>query len=143
MPTEEEIKAKLTPEQYHVLREKGTEAPFSGKYVHEKADGTYNCMVCGNPLFASDTKFDSGTGWPSFVRPITPNAVVEKINKGFFSTRTEIRSKIADSHIGHVFNDGPQERGGKRYCMNSAAMKFIPKADMEKMGYGEYIQFVE
>jgi len=114
---EEELKKKLTPEEYHVLREKGTEAPFSGKYVHEKKDGTYTCMVCDNPLFSSDAKFDSGTGWPSFDNAIKGS--VKYVEDGSVGIqRTEIVCAKCGSHLGHVFNDGPTKTG-KRYCINS------------------------
>jgi len=120
MPTEEEIKAKLTPEQYHVLREKGTEAPFSGKYVNEKARGMYACMVCGNKLFSSDAKFDSGTGWPSFDEAI-PGSVREISDTSLGMERTEVVCARCGSHLGHVFDDGPTENG-KRYCLNSVCL---------------------
>ena len=142
-PTEAQLRAMLTPLQYKVTQEMGTESPVKNEYDKNYDAGIYVDIVSGEPLYSSKDKFDSGTGWPSFVKPITPGAVVEKIDKGFFSTRTEIRSTIADSHVGHVFDDGPKDRGGKRYCMNSAAMKFIAKADMEKLGYGDYLKFVE
>lgn len=123
---EEEIKKKLTPEQYAVAREKGTEAPFSGKYVHEKRDGMYTCVVCGNPLFSSDTKFDSGTGWPSFDEAL-PGAVkfVEDDSHGMH--RTEVTCARCGSHLGHVFDDGPAETTGKRYCLNSVCLDLKPK----------------
>ena len=137
------LRKTLTPLQYYVTQEDGTESPFSNEYDKNTAKGLYVDIVSGEPLFSSTDKYDSGTGWPSFVKPISAQTVVEKVSGGFFDTRTEIRSRVADSHLGHVFDDGPQDRGGKRYCMNSAAMKFIPKADMERFGYKEYIQFVE
>ncbi len=117
---EEELKARLTPEQYHVLREKGTEMPGSGRYLHEKAQGTYTCVVCGNMLFPSDTKFDSGTGWPSFDKAI-PGAVkeIEDIDMGM--KRTEVVCSKCESHLGHVFDDGPTKTK-KRYCMNSVCL---------------------
>ncbi len=117
---EEELKKKLTPEQYKVLREKGTEAPFSGKYVYEKTSGTYNCVVCGNPLFSSDAKFESGTGWPSFDKAL-PNAVKYENDEAHGMVRTEITCAKCDSHLGHVFDDGPTETG-KRYCLNSVCL---------------------
>ena len=120
MPTEEEIKQKLSPEAYHVLREKGTEAPFSGQYVHETADGTYACVVCGNPLFTSETKFDSGTGWPSFDKAI-PGSIREVPDMSMGMARTEVLCTKCDSHLGHVFEDGPTETG-KRYCLNSVCL---------------------
>jgi len=138
-PSDAELKSKLTPIQYSVTQKNGTERPFDNVYDENHEEGIYVDIVSGEPLYFSKDKYDSGTGWPSFVKPISDKAIVLKVDKGFFSTRTEVRSPIADSHLGHVFDDGPQDRGGKRYCMNSAAMKFIPKTDMEKMGYGEYL----
>ncbi len=141
-PSDAELRAKLTAIQYKVTQEKGTEKPFTNEYDKNVSEGIYVDVVSGEPLYSSKDKFDSGTGWPSFVKPITPNAVVEKIDKGFFTTRTEIRSRIADSHIGHVFDDGPKDRGGRRFCMNSAALRFIPKNEMEKNGYGDYLKYI-
>lgn len=121
MPKNEaEWGSKLTPEQYHVLREKGTEMPFSGKYVNEKAEGTYNCVACGNPLFSSETKFDSGTGWPSFDDAL-PGAVRFVSDEAHGMRRTEVVCAVCDSHLGHVFDDGPTGTG-KRYCMNSVCL---------------------
>lgn len=142
-PSEAKLRAMLTPLQYRVTQEEGTERPYANEYDKNTASGLYVDIVSGEPLFSSKDKYDSGTGWPSFVKPIFVNTVIEKESGGVFGARVEIRSRIADSHLGHVFDDGPQDRGGKRYCMNSAAMKFIPKADMDKHGYGEYIQFIE
>lgn len=118
--TEEEIKKKLTPEQYNVLREKGTERPFTGKYVHEHAEGKYACVVCGQELFSSDTKFDSGTGWPSFDQAI-PGAVVYEKDEQYGMDRTEVLCSRCRSHLGHVFDDGPKTTG-KRYCINSVCL---------------------
>lgn len=134
-----ELKARLTPMQYYVTQENGTEKPFDNEYNDEKRAGIYVDIVDGSPLYSSLDKYDSGTGWPSFVKPISPDAVTEHEDRGLFGIRTEIRSAKADSHIGHVFDDGPVDRGGKRYCMNSAALKFIPMEDLEKEGYGEYL----
>ena len=125
IPTEEEIKARLTPEQYRVLREKGTEMPGTGKYLHEERDGTYTCVVCGNPLFLSTAKFDSGTGWPSFDAAI-PGSVIEHEDTTLGMSRTEIMCAKCKSHLGHVFNDGPTETH-KRYCMNSVCFDLDPK----------------
>ena len=119
--TEEEWKKILTPEQYRVLREKGTEAPGSEEYVHEHTDGMYKCVACGNPLFASDAKFDSGTGWPSFDQAL-PNAVKYEHDKTYGMERTEVLCAKCDSHLGHVFEDGPTETTGKRFCMNSVCL---------------------
>jgi len=127
MPTSDAgWKKKLTSEQYAVLREKGTEAPFSGKYVHEKKSGTYNCMACGNPLFSSDAKFDSGTGWPSFDQAL-PGAVKYERDGAHGIERTEVLCAECDSHLGHVFDDGPSETTGKRYCMNSVCLDLKEK----------------
>ena len=125
-PSEVKLRAMLTPLQYQVTQEEGTERPYANEYDKNTASGLYIDIVSGEPLFSSKDKYDSGTGWPSFVKPIYVNSVTEKGSSGVFGTRVEIRSRIADSHLGHVFDDGPQDRGGKRYCMNSAAMKFIP-----------------
>lgn len=126
---EEELKKKLTPEQYRVLREKGTEAPFSGKFWNAKEKGIYICAACGADLFSSDAKFDSGTGWPSFTDPVTLEHVEIRKDKSFGMTRTEVRCKNCGSHLGHVFDDGPQERGGKRYCINSVCLDLKKKKE--------------
>jgi peptide-methionine (R)-S-oxide reductase len=123
---EEEWQKMLTPEQYKVLREKGTEAPFTGEYVSEKADGTYACVACGNPLFSSDTKFDSGTGWPSFDQAL-PGAVETHADNSQASVRTEITCACCGSHLGHVFDDGPKDTTGKRYCINSVCLDLEEK----------------
>jgi peptide methionine sulfoxide reductase msrA/msrB len=142
-PADAELRARLTPLQYDVTQKEGTERPFQNEYNNEHRDGIFVDVVSGEPLFSSKDKYDSGTGWPSFVAPITKDAVTEHVDKRLFSTRTEVRSKIADSHLGHVFTDGPKERGGLRYCMNSAALRFIPKEDFEKEGYTEYLSLFE
>jgi peptide-methionine (R)-S-oxide reductase len=120
----------LTPEQYHVTRQHGTERAFTGPYWDEKRAGTYSCVCCGTPLFASDTKFDSGTGWPSFWAPVAPEAVDAHEDSSFFMRRTEIRCATCEAHLGHVFADGPKPTG-QRYCMNGTALKFAPNADKE------------
>lgn len=141
MPSDGELRQTLTDMQYEVTQEDATEPAFDNAYWDNKQEGIYVDIVSGEPLFSSADKYKSGTGWPSFVRPIEPDAVVEKEDKSWFMTRTEIRSRVADSHLGHVFNDGPQPTG-LRYCMNSAAMKFIPKDEMQAAGYGAYLDEV-
>ncbi|WP_394689225.1 peptide-methionine (R)-S-oxide reductase MsrB [Hoeflea sp.] len=135
--------ANLTPEQFRVTQQNGTERPFTGEYNDNKAVGIYVDIVSGEPLFASSDKFDSGCGWPSFTKPIEPANVAELRDSSHGMIRTEVRSKHGDSHLGHVFPDGPKDRGGLRYCINSASLRFIAKADMEAEGYGDYIDQVE
>lgn len=142
-PSPLELKQKLSPIQYKVTQEEGTEPAFRNPLWNNKAEGIYVDVVSGEPLFSSLAKFESGTGWPSFVEPIERDAVTYKLDRHLFYTRTEVRSRIADSHLGHVFNDGPVARGGKRYCMNSAAMRFIPKESMAEEGYGDYLKLFE
>ncbi len=134
---------KLDPMQYHVTQENGTERPFANAYWDNHRDGIYVDVVSGEPLFSSVDKFDSNTGWPSFTRPIDAGNVTEKQDRSHFMTRTEVRSAGGDSHLGHVFNDGPMDKGGLRYCINSASLRFIPKEDMEKEGYGEHLSLFE
>jgi methionine-R-sulfoxide reductase len=130
----------LTDLQKRVTLKGGTEPPFKNEYWDNKAEGIYVDIIDGTPLFSSTTKYESGTGWPSFTAPINQDAVTEHEDNGLFMKRTEIKSASTDSHLGHVFNDGPKDQGGLRYCMNSAALKFVPKADLESEGYGDYIK---
>lgn len=136
-------KEDLTQEQYRVTQESGTEAPFTGKYNEHFEPGIYVDVVSGEPLFVSSDKFESGCGWPSFSKPIQADAMIERDDYSLGRKRIEVRSKEADSHLGHVFTDGPNDRGGLRYCINAAALRFIPLAFMEEEGYKEYIPMVE
>jgi methionine-R-sulfoxide reductase len=141
--TREELKKKLTPMQYEVTQENGTEPAFKNEYWNNERPGIYVDVVSGEPLFSSLDKFESGTGWPSFTRPLVPGNIVEKQDRTlFFQVRTEVRSKKADSHLGHVFKDGPPPTG-LRFCMNSAALRFVPVEDLEKEGYGEFKKLFE
>jgi peptide-methionine (R)-S-oxide reductase len=130
--------ARLTREQYRVTQEGGTERAFGNAYCDNKEPGIYVDIVSGEPLFASVSKYESGTGWPSFTVPIEPGNVIEKVDSSHGMRRTEVRSAHADSHLGHLFNDGPADAGGLRYCLNSAALRFIPLDDLEAEGYGAY-----
>ncbi len=142
-PTQEEIKKKLTPLQQKVTQEAGTEQPFKNEYWDNKKDGIYVDIVTGEPLFSSLDKYDSGSGWPSFTRPIKKENLVMKVDKSILvEDRTEVRSKAGDSHLGHVFDDGPGP-DGKRFCMNSAALRFIPVEKLQKEGYGEYLKLFD
>ena len=139
----DEALSKLDKTQYWVTQESGTEPPGTGEYLNNKAPGIYVDIVSGEPLFASSDKYESGCGWPSFTKPIQPAYVNELQDNSHGMTRTEVRSTHGDSHLGHVFPDGPQDRGGLRYCINSASLRFIPKDEMEAEGYGEFIDQVE
>ncbi len=135
--------ATLDPESYRVTQENGTERPGTGAYLGNKEPGIYVDIVSGEPLFASSSKYESGCGWPSFVKPIAPENITELRDTTHGMIRTEVRSKHGDSHLGHVFPDGPQDRGGLRYCINSAALRFVHRDDMEAEGYGKYLDQVE
>ncbi len=139
--SKETLKQRLTEIQYEVTQNEATERPFSGEYDEFFEEGIYVDVVSGEPLFSSKDKFDAGCGWPSFSKPIQNTTLTEKEDHKLNRVRTEVRSQKADSHLGHVFPDGPEELGGLRYCINSAALRFIPKADLEKEGYGEFLQY--
>jgi peptide-methionine (R)-S-oxide reductase len=138
-----EALSKLTPEQFRVTQEGATERPGTGEHLHNHEAGLYVDIVSGEPLFASSAKFESGCGWPSFTKPIEPANVNELRDTTHGMIRTEVRSVHGDSHLGHVFDDGPADRGGLRYCINSASLRFIPREEMEAAGYGEYLDQVE
>jgi len=139
----EEAIAALSPEQFRVTQQNGTERPGTGEYLYNKKPGIYVDIVSGEPLFASSDKYESGCGWPSFTKPIEPANVTELHDASHGMIRIEVRSAHGDSHLGHVFDDGPRDRGGLRYCINSASLRFVPLEDMQAQGYGEYISQVE
>ena len=139
MSSKDDIKKKLTPIQFHVTQECGTEPPFHNEFWNNKRPGIYVDVVSGEPLFSSLDKFDSGTGWPSFTRPLKEENVVNDADNSYGMTREEVRSKVGKSHLGHVFDDGPKPTG-LRYCINSASLRFIPAEDLEKEGYGEFLK---
>ncbi|MBU8977816.1 MULTISPECIES: peptide-methionine (R)-S-oxide reductase MsrB [unclassified Lysobacter] len=138
-----EAVARLTPEQYRVTQEGATERPGTGEYLHNERPGIYVDIVSGEPLFASSAKYESGCGWPSFTKPIDDSSISELRDTSHGMIRTEVRSSHGDSHLGHVFPDGPRDRGGLRYCINSASLRFIPREEMEAAGYGKWIDQVE
>jgi methionine-R-sulfoxide reductase len=140
---ETDLRKRLTPEQYRVAKENGTEPPFRNEYWDNKKPGIYVDRISGEPLFSSLDKFDSGTGWPSFTKPLAKENIVEKSDSAFGMTRTEIRSKAGDAHLGHLFDDGPRDKGGMRYCMNSASLRFIPVEKLQEEGYGQFLPLFE
>src|SRR5687767_10615613 len=139
-PDSADLKKKLSSEQFHVTQQCGTEPPFRNAYWDNHKPGIYVDVVSGEPLFSSLDKFDSGTGWPSFAQPVKGTEIVEKKDSALGMVRTEVRSKVADSHLGHVFDDGPADKGGLRYCINSASLRFIPVEEMDQAGYGPYLE---
>jgi len=141
-PSDEELRQTLTPEQYQVTQHEGTERPFHNAYWNNHEPGIYVDVVSGEPLFSSLDKFESGTGWPSFTKPLAPENLRTKTDRKLFMTRTEVRSAHADSHLGHLFDDGPKPTG-MRYCMNSSSLRFIPASQLEAEGYGEYARLFE
>jgi len=141
-PDQADLRKKLTPLQFHVTQEQGTERPFQNEYWDNKRDGIYVDIVSGEPLFSSKDKFESKSGWPSFTRPLEPDNLIEQEDASHGMRRTEVRSRKGDSHLGHVFPDGPRPTG-LRYCMNSSSLRFIPKEDLQKEGYGEYLSLFD
>jgi methionine-R-sulfoxide reductase len=142
-PSAEELKKKLTPEQYHVTQQCGTEPPFRNEYWDNHRAGIYVDVVSGEPLFSSLDKFDSGSGWPSFTKPIERTKVAANSDRTLGMERTEVRGSKSDSHLGHVFDDGPTDKGGQRYCINSAALRFVPVEKLKEEGYGQYLPLFE
>jgi len=142
-PSQEDLKKKLTPEQFRVTQQCGTEPPFRNEYWDNHRPGIYVDVVTGEALFTSLDKFDSGSGWPSFTKPIDKKNVTQKSDRAFGMERTEVRSRQGDSHLGHVFDDGPSDKGGMRYCINSASLRFIPVEKLKEEGYGQYLPLFE
>lgn len=138
-PTQAELKAKLTPQQYACTQEEGTEQPFQNAYWDNKADGIYTDITTGEPLFSSLDKYDSGSGWPSFTKPLDLKSLDLRVDRKLAAERTEVRSKTGDAHLGHVFDDGPRDKGGQRFCINSASLNFVPLEKMKEKGYGKYL----
>jgi peptide methionine sulfoxide reductase msrA/msrB len=140
-PDDKTLRKRLTPIQYAVVAERATEHPFTGDYWREERTGLYVDVATGEPLFSSLDKFDAGCGWPSFTKPVNPDVILENRDRSHGMDRVEVRSRSGDSHLGHLFTDGPASRGGLRYCINSASLRFIPLADLEFEGYGEWLPY--